>query len=276
MHARAHAYLIIATHNRKKNEEKTMAECYNVKLTEYKHTSQIKMYKKPIQIGQKKHLENNKSSSERTQAQIEHSITSSINRTKSKIYAYALANDWQYFCTFTFNPKKVLSADFEECVNAFSKWLQKIHRYNCPAFKYLVVPEYHSDKRKFHFHALMSNINELTFIDSGYKKNGKCIYNLYEYDLGFSTVVPIDTDELSQIKTCSYMLKYITKDLISLSKGKKRYWISRSTIDTPTVSMYALNSDDLEEFRTMSIDNCTYTKTIDVPYTGNVVNIFNV
>lgn len=256
-------------------------ESYNTKVTRYNNSVQVKTYKRSIVVGRKRPTDESKANSssgsiERTQSQVEHSLNVSINRTKQAIYSYALSNEWQYFCTFTFNPRLVLSSDFEECVRAFSKWLQVVHQRVCPDIVYLVVPEYHSDKKKFHFHCLMSNIEGLLLVDSGKRSNDRILYNIYNYTLGFSTAVKIDNEEFSQEKICNYMLKYITKDLVSLSKGKKRYWISKNTIKKPVVDYYLLDSDFSENIKKKSLDVCKYTKTIDIEQSHNRVNIYNI
>lgn len=198
-----------------------------------------------------------------------------MNRTKNSIWQIALSNKWEYFVTFTFNPKIVKSDDYEECVFYMSQWLKNA-KYRCsPDMKYLIVPEYHKDKKKFHFHALMSNIQGITLVDSGYRTNNKIIYNIANYHLGYTTAIPVDNDKDGQNKTCGYMLKYITKDLVNLSQGKKRYWYSVKNCDKPVVDDYIVDSEHLHDFIECLENDKNYRKKIDMPFSDNELKIYN-
>lgn len=80
-------------------------------------------------------------------------------------------------------------------------------------------------KRRFHFHFLFNHFPFSELEDSGEKtENGQVIYNLMNYTLGFTTCTLIQSLSASQY----YVTKYISKDLIALSKGKRRYWSSKN------------------------------------------------
>lgn len=251
---------------------------YNVKQIKFLNQTQVKVYDKPIEYGQKKKVranERKKENKDRTQQAIDLSIRQSMNRTKNSIWQIALSNIWEYFVTFTFNPKIVKSDDYEECVFYMSQWLKNA-KYRCsPDMKYLIVPEYHKDKRKFHFHALMSNIQGITLVDSGYQTNNKIIYNIANYHLGYTTAIPVDNDKDGQNKTCGYMLKYITKDLVNLSQGKKRYWYSVKNCDKPVVDDYIVDSEHLPDFIECLENDKNYRKKIDMPFSDNELKIYN-
>ena len=251
---------------------------YNVKQIKFLNQTQVKVYDKPIEYGQKKKVranERKKENKDRTQQAIDLSIRQSMNRTKNSIWQIALSNKWEYFVTFTFNPKIVKSDDYEECVFYMSQWLKNA-KYRCsPDMKYLIVPEYHKDKKKFHFHALMSNIQGITLVDSGYRTNNKIIYNIANYHLGYTTAILVDNDKDGQNKTCGYMLKYITKDLVNLSQGKKRYWYSVKNCDKPVVDDYIVDSEHLPDFIECLENDKNYRKKIDMPFSDNELKIYN-
>lgn len=250
---------------------------YNVKQIKFLNQTQVKVYNKPIEFGQKKVRANErkKENKDRTQQAIDLSIRQSMNRTKNSIWQIALSNKWEYFVTFTFNPKIVKSDDYEECVFYMSQWLKNA-KYRCsPDMKYLIVPEYHKDKRKFHFHALMSNIQGITLVDSGYRTNNKIIYNIANYHLGYTTAIPVDSDKDGQNKTCGYMLKYITKDLVNLSQGKKRYWYSVKNCEKPVIDDYIVDSEHLPDFIECLENDKNYRKKIDMPFSDNELKIYN-
>ena len=161
------------------------------------------------------------------------SIHRSIRRTKSTIADLVICNNFEYFCTFTFNPKKINRYDMSKCKYVMSMWLHR-QRLHSPDMKYLIVPELHKDGA-IHFHALISNFNG-RLKDSGKKQNGRTVYNMTGYRAGFTTAVPIDHNKLA---VSNYIKKYITKDM-PLIYGRKRYWISQNLIrPTKTVNAFS-------------------------------------
>ena len=109
-----------------------------------------------------------------------------------------------------------------------------------PDLKYLIVPELHKDRIHYHFHALISNIGDIQLTDSGIIKNGYKIYNFDDWGYGFSTVTKVsDSGRVS-----SYISKYISKELMSVTFGKKRYWASRNC-NRAQVSDLNLSFDEL-------------------------------
>lgn len=148
---------------------------------------------------------------------------SSLQRSKSMITDYTLANDFDLFCTFTYDPEKVDSFNVDEGKKVMSKWFNNERSRTSPDLVYLAVPELHKSGR-IHFHALMKNYRGyLVFADR--KVNGRDVYNLDKWKYGYSTAVKIDDIR----KVSSYMQKYITKDMLKIG-NKKRYFASRNLI----------------------------------------------
>lgn len=177
----------------------------------------------------------------------------SVRRSKNVIYDVAKSNEWKWFFTLTFNPNKVDSFDYNLTTTKLSNWL-KYMRKKCPDMKYLVVPELHESGR-WHFHGLFANVENMKFVDSGKRdKKGRIIYNVDSYKLGFSTATEIEDVQ----KACNYIAKYITFDLCSLTKGKKRYWTSRNC-DMPIVEEFLTSMNNAELKRVM--DEAEYKKT---------------
>jgi len=152
-------------------------------------------------------------------------IEDSIRRTKVTISDLIICNNFDLFCTFTFDPKKCKDRnDPIELKNKMSKWLnnqREIHG----SFDYLIVPEFHKDGKAIHFHALLKNYKgKLT--KSTVKNPSREIFNIFSYRSGYSTAVKIDKNIE---KVGSYVKKYITKDM-PLFPGKKRYWCSTGLV----------------------------------------------
>ncbi len=173
----------------------------------------------------------------------ERSLRSSLSRTINRIYYLSRSNIWDWFVTLTFNPDKVNSFDYSECVEKLGKWLNNCKR-NCPNMKYIVVPEKHESGR-FHFHGLFADCDALGFVDSGHiTRNGQTIYNIGRYRLGFTTATKIDDNE----KATKYICKYISKDLVCVTCGKKRYWCSRNLDEAPVETLF-LDREQLENLK---------------------------
>lgn len=146
---------------------------------------------------------------------------SSLMRSKTTITDYTLMNEFDLFCTFTFNPELVDSFDIKTAKTKMSEWLSNTRKRSSPNLMYLIVPEKHKSGR-IHFHALFKHF-EGPLVDSGRKKGGRELLNISGWSWGFSTAVRIDNIE----KVSSYMQKYITKDMLKIG-NKKRYWASRN------------------------------------------------
>lgn len=155
---------------------------------------------------------------------IKHSIMVSQNRSVNAIWDIARSNLWEWFLTFTFSPEYSNRYDYDECSGKLSMWLRNMKRRGCPDMRYLVVPEQHKDGA-WHFHGLFADCAGLGFEDSGIDdSSGKRIYNVGRYNWGFTTATKVGDSG----KASSYLCKYVTKELITATPGKKRYWCSRN------------------------------------------------
>lgn len=258
---------------------------FNLKIIEYESTGEIeyRIYEKPITLKSEFPPDQEKEKPVKVicDSEIEkilkaaHSSDESLRRTKSMIYSHGRANVWEWFVTYTFDPKKIDSTDYDVVYSYLSKHLKNIRERKCPNMKYLVVPEYHSDGSKFHFHALMSNIDELDLVDSGKKIKGKISYNIRNFKAGFSTAVKIGNGESA--RTSNYLSKYITKTLINHTKNRQRYLVSKN-LDKPITDELILSSDDLEILRKKLYEKTTSAKVVKVDsgYYTNRIEYINI
>lgn len=186
----------------------------------------------------------------------ERSLKSSMNRTINRVYHLSRSNVWDWFFTLTFSPEKVDSFDYECCVKALKSWIDTIRR-SSPDIKYILVPERHKSGR-FHFHGLFANCDNLSFVESGHFTNdGQPIFNVGKYKLGFSTATAVKDNE----KVTKYISKYITKDLICVAFGKKRYWASRN-LDECECEEYIVEGADMPEYLKKLQANCKWSKQV--------------
>lgn len=147
---------------------------------------------------------------------------SSLRRTKTLIRDLVLANDFDLFATFTFDPRKVRDRfSYACCWGKFQTWIHNQHSHS-PNIKYLVVPEQHKNGA-WHFHALLANYNGTMKNSHHQSSGGRDIYNITSYRSGFSTACYIDNKDM----VASYVMKYITKDFIKRF-NQRRFTCSRN------------------------------------------------
>lgn len=197
----------------------------------------------------------------------------SMNRTINNVYGLSRSNKWEWFFTLTFNPLKVDRTNYTECQKKLTKWLNNMRQRYAPDMVYLLVPELHKDGKSFHFHGLFSNIGNMPLFDSGKRdKQGRVVYNIGSYyengtlkyvkgafRLGFTTVTSVgDTGKAS-----SYLCKYITKDLCSVTFNKRRYWASKN-INRAKEDIYLV--EDTFISRLQRLGEIDYLKTVENNY----------
>lgn len=165
-----------------------------------------------------------------------------VSKSRSKVSAYdlALANEWDWFFTGTFDPERFNSFDYDVFCSCVKLYTQQLRDRSC---KYLLVPEKHKSGR-WHFHALISgNIPVVPAVHPDgyllYDGNGRQIYNVPIYRYGFTTATRVGDSRSAS----GYICKYLTKSHDDVPKHKKRYWASRS-LNRPTEDFIVV--DDIE------------------------------
>ena len=140
------------------------------------------------------------------------------------VYDLIRSNPWTWFITLTFDPEKVNSFDYDECVEHMKLFTRKLRD---RGLLYVLVPELHESGR-YHFHGVVLGKLPVVPAKNPYGKlmlddKGRQIYNISIYEYGFTTATAID----DLARAASYVAKYITKENC-VPAGKKSYWASRS------------------------------------------------
>lgn len=230
-----------------------MTKLYNLRIKEHKNgETQFTIYKNSIAYDIQK-----SDFGIRGQAQFpQRSLYTSLQRTKTQIIDLAKNNKWDLFITVTFDKEKVDRYNYTAIAKKFSKLLNNIKYRKCPNLKYILVPELHKDGA-VHFHGLLSGSDLLELVDSGLKtNNGQKIYNITDFNLGFTTATTItDTKKASY-----YISKYITKELIAVSFNKKRFWRSRGLELPTTIKKFYKEKDTMQLVSTLE-NISTFQKT---------------
>jgi hypothetical protein len=253
---------------------------YNVRLYEYANSRQIRIYKNPIIVEDKKEKkeiveneDNQKNDKKDSQIVVddekeEHGVfRQSANRTKQNIYEISRANIWDWFITLTFDRTKIDSSDYDSLIKTVGKWFNHVRSRKCPDMKYLIVPELHKDGMHYHFHGLLADCDGLQFVDSGIVQDGKNVYNMPDFKFGFTTATRVeDTNRAS-----SYICKYITKELEKNIKGKRRYMASRNC-NRASIKEYNMTPEQIDDLLLCVQDDITYMKSQIVSVAGQCVN----
>lgn len=189
----------------------------------YPDSTKLYMLKNPIMVKQSGYEEiNPKPKTKRKTIENSDPLVwyTSLRRTKTRLSDIVLSNNFQLFVTFTFKEDR---QNIDLIKYRMQRWLKNEQR-KLSTFQYLIVPEFHKDGKSIHFHALLQNYQG-PLTDSGHKrKDGRTVYNIDNYTLGFSTATKIDSNGTQLVS--SYIKKYILKDMPQFN-SKKRYWCSQ-------------------------------------------------
>ena len=172
----------------------------------------------------------------------ERSRAVSFARARNKCFDLLMCNvfpkkdECNLFVTLTFDAERIDRYSYNEVVKRLGRWLDNRVRRN--GLKYMLVPEFHKDGA-VHCHGVM-NESALALEWSGVKQKGKRVYNICDFELGFTNVKRISgancTDAVSK-----YIFKYLTK-----SNGVKvggRYYLRGGALKEPLFKRLTVDYD---------------------------------
>ena len=160
----------------------------------------------------------------------------SMRRARSKLRRLALANDFRWFVTLTFNPEKVDSFDAAAVVKKLNAWCSNMVQRK--GLRYILIPELHPTSGRIHFHGFFSDCLEV--VDSGHTdKQGHKIFNLPQWTLGFTTAIELYDD---YTKAVGYVCKYIGKED---GKITGRWYYSGGDLREPEVTYAEISPAEL-------------------------------
>lgn len=172
---------------------------------------------------------------------------SSILRAKRMIKHYGLSNDWDYFCTFTFDQKKLdrikisdpvtgqriplTRSDHKYLPLVFTQWIRDQRKKHNSSFSYLLIPEIHKDLHNWHIHGLMSGFPPDLLLPHSHPEchfKGYLEWPALSKKFGFSSFSKVRSGE----GCVYYCLKYVNKDLYStrMNDGISLYYPSRDLV----------------------------------------------
>lgn len=174
----------------------------------------------------------------------------SMRRARAKLRRLALANGFDYFVTLTLDPAKIDRYDGAAVTKALGRWCDNMVRRH--GLRYILVPEQHKDGA-FHFHGFMAGAG-LKAVDSGVKWDGRPVYNLPQWSLGFSTAQVLYGEYSAAV---GYCCKYIGKQDGERPLG--RWYYSGGALKEPNKTYWDL------EYRTVLSDYSEAAVEFSIP-----------
>lgn len=265
---------------------------YNIKIIHYPDGSKIvKIYDRVIECGlvpDVKPIERDPFNNKRVtnvfdfDDHFDHVRDVSLKRTKKAVYDLARSNIWDYFVTFTFDKKKVDRYDYDAVCKKLKGWLDQLRR-KSPDMYYIIVPERHKDGA-WHMHGLFGCVSDKLVSWIGkyvikrvrsdgrdkFLRTSQKIYKIDSYNLGWMTAIEI----YDQGGVASYITKYITKDMVAGSHGRKRYFSSKGLF-RPVEDVFLYDQYDRFRLEQELLQNCKYTKVCTFDY-GDATQVVRV
>ena len=143
----------------------------------------------------------------------------SLSRSKRIIWEYARCNKWDYFVTLTLDEKKIDRKDLAGAVARMGRMIWKLNQSvtgekwgRQKKVEYVIVPELHKDG-SVHFHGLMRGFHKS---DLRINEHGYIEWKHWREKFGFCNLQEIKDRE----KVCSYITKYVSKEMCETVKGK--------------------------------------------------------
>lgn len=136
-------------------------------------------------------------------------LDNNIARARSKIFEYALCNDWQYFVTLTVDKQNYDRYNLAEYKAALCRFLNNYNSHNGCRIKYLLIPEPHKDGA-WHMHGFMTGIPADKLQENA---QGYLDWPAYSKKFGYISLGLVRNAEAAGC----YITKYISKDLAARS-----------------------------------------------------------
>ena len=220
---------------------------HNMKLSVYPDGSfKVVCCNKPIFLEKHYVLVNNHSNVKQHYNMENQSRVDSVKRAKEKVFDITKLNQFDYFVTLTLDSQKVVSRyDSEEVKKILLNWLKNMsYRHS---LVYLLIPEFHKDNA-IHMHMLCNG--DLNLVDSNKRdKSNRIIYNLVNWNYGFSSVVKISGDYEFVAR---YITKYVTKDSYKIF-GKFYYSGGQNLKRDVPILLKDCNFDSLKDLKIYSV-----------------------
>lgn len=195
-------------------------------------------------------------------------LDNNIIRARSKIFEYAICNDFEFFVTLTLNGKKIERNDIDCYIKKLGQYIRDVRKHTGQKIEYLLIPEKHSDGINWHMHGLMKGLKDLRRYDISenipkrmkdkilqYREHNLNLYEWQGYSkkFGFNCIEPIRDKEACSAYITKYISKSIDCEMGITEKNKKMYYCSRGlktakNIKKGVIPTYNINYDYENEY----------------------------
>jgi hypothetical protein len=149
-------------------------------------------------------------------------LSNNISRARTKVFEYAVCNDFEYFITLTINDEKLNRYDLKEYIKKLGQFIRNYRRDYDVDIQYLLIPEKHVDGA-WHMHGLIKGIpaEHLKINEYGYLD-----WEHYKKRFGFCSIDKVKNKEAVSKYITKYIKKSFDTDRIT-EKESKLYYCSR-------------------------------------------------
>lgn len=192
----------------------------------------------------------------------------SVTRAVKTVFDIARSNEWDLMTTFTFDPQKVDSFDYDKVTETMKKYNRRLRRSD---ITYIEVPELHQSGR-IHLHGVVSDPGGNLYLEPA--KNfytgelqlddaGRPMYDICNFEFGWAKATYVDDQARSGMVVVKYIMKYMNKALDWIPEGKKRYFASQG-LQRPVENRLLLSvEDDIIDEISRKAD---YRRVINAPF----------
>lgn len=150
-------------------------------------------------------------------------LDNNIARARTRVFEYAVCNDFEYFITLTINGDKLDRYDLNGYIKKLGQFIRNYRRDYGANIQYLLIPEKHKDGA-WHLHGLVKGIpkNHLHINENGYLD-----WQKYKDRFGYCSLDRIRSKEAVSRYITKYIGKSFDTDRGVTDKERKLYYCSR-------------------------------------------------
>lgn len=208
-------------------------------------------------------------------------------RSRMKLEDNIRSHVWDWFLTFSFSTQAVADRkDYDECLRKATKALDNLKQRKAPTMVYVLRGEMHPSSGAWHFHALITDADGLTFVPAWkHEKGGKLkrdqegnrirvkdsqgrpAFNLKDWKMGHTLATIVESPDAAE----RYIAKYITK-CDDIPRGRQRYSASKKC-NLSSVTRLMLTEDEKTErlHKLQKTHETVWAKTVSLEQ-GNYQN----
>lgn len=170
-------------------------------------------------------------------------LANHIARARTRVFEYAICNNFDYFITLTINSDLMNRYDLKEYIKKLGQFIRDYRKKYEVNIQYLLIPEKHEDGA-WHMHGLIKGIpkNHLHINENGYLD-----WQEYKNKFGYCSIDKVKNQEAVSKYITKYIRKSFDTDRGITEKESKLYYASRGLIKPQKKKEGTLSSSQLEK-----------------------------